>query len=92
MKYVICAVKDAAAQAFARPMFFPSTGVAIRSFCDEINRDEKDNQLFHHPEDFDLYHLGEFDDNEGLFILLETPSRLSRGVQEHFNQDLKNAS
>jgi hypothetical protein len=59
MKQIICTVKDRAADAYGRPMFVPSAGVAIRSFSDEINRNNADNQLFNHPDDFDLYELGE---------------------------------
>jgi hypothetical protein len=81
MKLIICTVKDRAADAYGRPMFVPSTGVAIRSFSDEINRNNADNQLFNHPDDFDLYELGEFDDNSGLFALHEQPKLLSLGKQ-----------
>jgi hypothetical protein len=81
MKQIICTVKDRAADAYGRPMFVPSAGVAIRSFSDEINRNNADNQLFNHPDDFDLYELGEFDDNSGLFALHEQPKLLSLGKQ-----------
>lgn len=81
MKQIICTVKDRAADAYGRPMFVPSAGVAIRSFSDEINRDNAENQLYNHPDDFDLYELGEFDDNTGLFSLHEQPKLLSLGKQ-----------
>ena len=81
MKLVLCSVKDRAADAYGRPMFVPSVGVAIRSFSDEVNRSDTDNQLFNHPDDFDLYELGEFDDNTGLFSLHEQPKLLSLGKQ-----------
>jgi hypothetical protein len=85
MKLIICTVKDRAADAYGRPMFVPSTGVAIRSFSDEINRNNADNQLYNHPDDFDLYELGEFDDNSGLFALHEQPKLLSLGKQVKLN-------
>jgi hypothetical protein len=81
MKLVLCSVKDRAADAYGRPMFVPSIGVAIRSFSDEINRSAADNQLHNHPDDFDLYEFGEFDDNTGLFNLYEQPKLLSLGKQ-----------
>ncbi len=81
MKLNICSVKDRAADAFARPMFVPSTGVAIRSFSDELNRSDADNQLYNHPDDFDLYEFGVFDDNTGLFDLYDQPKLLSLGKQ-----------
>jgi len=85
MKLIICTVKDRAADAYGRPMFVPSTGVAIRSFSDEINRNNADNQLYNHPDDFDLYELGEFDDNTGLFALHDQPKLLSLGKQVKLN-------
>ena len=81
MKLNICSVKDRAADAFGRPMFVPSTGVAIRSFSDELNRSDADNQLYNHPDDFDLYEFGVFDDNSGLFDLYDQPKLLSLGKQ-----------
>jgi len=81
MKLSLCSVKDRAADAYGRPMFVPSTGVAIRSFSDEINRSAPDNQLYNHPDDFDLYEFGEFDDNTGEFNLYEQPKLLSLGKQ-----------
>jgi len=81
MILIICTVKDRAADAYGRPMFVPSTGVAIRSFSDEINRNNAENQLYNHPDDFDLYELGQFDDNTGLFNLHEQPKLLSLGKQ-----------
>nr|QJB18943.1 MAG: nonstructural protein [Microvirus sp.] len=81
MKLILCSVKDRAADAFGRPMFVPSTGVAIRSFSDEVNRSDSENQLFNHPDDFDLYEFGEFDDNSGIFSLHEQPKLLTLGKQ-----------
>jgi len=81
MKLVLCSVKDRAADAFGRPMFVPSTGVAIRSFSDEINRQDAENQLYNHPDDFDLFEFGEFDDNNGKFTIYDEPKLLSLGKQ-----------
>ena len=81
MKLVLCSVKDRASDAYGRPMFVPSTGVAIRSFSDEINRQDAENQLYNHPDDFDLYEFGEFDDNTGRFNLYEDPKLISLGKQ-----------
>jgi len=81
MKLILCSVKDRAADAYGRPMFVPSSGVAIRSFSDEINRNADDNQLHNHPDDFDLYEFRVFDDNSGLFDLYEQTKLISLGKQ-----------
>lgn len=62
---VIVAVKDLAAQAFGQPFFVSSTGLALRSFRDEVNRRADDNQMSRHPEDFELYCIGTYDDESG---------------------------
>ena len=85
MKLILCSVYDRAADAYARPMFVPSTGVAIRSFSDEVNRSDPENQLFNHADDFDLFEFGEFDDNTGKFTLHENPKLLSLGKQVKIN-------
>jgi hypothetical protein len=76
---VIVSVRDTAAEAFGRPMYLQSLGVAIRSFTDEVNREDKDNQLFNHPDDFDLYDLGVFDDSTGKYQIRDNPIVIVRG-------------
>jgi hypothetical protein len=81
MKQIICTVYDRAAETYGRPMFVPSIGVAIRSFTDEVNRSHADNQLFNHPDDFDLYELGEYDDQTSRITTLDLPKVLILGKQ-----------
>lgn len=81
MKMIVCSIKDRAADAFGRPFYVPAVGVAIRSFQDEVNRDAQDSQIFQHPDDFDLFDLGVFDDATGLFDLHPTPVLLMLGKQ-----------
>lgn len=67
MKLKIFAVKDRATDQYGNPMFLISSGQAIRSFSDEINRSDATNQMYAHPDDFDLYWLGEYDTDSGMF-------------------------
>lgn len=71
MLHFIVSVKDRAADVFNRPFFVPHRNVAIRDFTDEVNRVAADNQLNKHPDDFDLYLMGQFNDNTGEFLLSE---------------------
>jgi len=80
---LVC-VHDRAADAFTRPVFVPAIGQAIRSFQDEINRNAPENEMFRHPEDFDLYHVGSFDDNTGILQRLDEPKQLAIG--KHLKQ------
>jgi len=67
MKRVVVAVFDSATGTFGQPFFVPAEGAAVRSFRDEVNRSAADNSLFMHPEDYTLYALGKYDDEEGTF-------------------------
>jgi hypothetical protein len=67
MKLLIFAVRDRATDQFGNPMFLIASGQAIRSFTDEVNRAASDNQLYQHPDDFDLYALGSFETTSGMF-------------------------
>ena len=79
MKTIVCSIKDRAADTFGRPFFLPSIGVAVRSFTSEVNRMSEDNQMYQHPDDFDLYELGSFVDDVGRFELLDDPRLVTRG-------------
>lgn len=81
MKLVIVAIRDRAVNAFGMPNFVPALGGAMRSFADEVNRKDSEgrNQLSAHPEDFDLFELGTYDDQEAVFELLERPRQVAVG-------------
>jgi len=76
MKYAVCAVKDRAVDAFNRPIYVPTIGVAVRSFTDEVNR--KDSELANHPEDYDLYELGQWDDGTAIYTPLDAIRVIAR--------------
>lgn len=76
MKYAVCSVKDRAIDAFNRPIYVPTVGVAIRSFNDEVNR--KDSEMAAHPEDYDMYELGSWDDQTAIYTPLEMPRVIAR--------------
>lgn len=79
MKLQVVAIKDEKSEAYGTPNFVTAVGVAVRGFSDEINRPADDNVLYRHPDDFVLYHLGEYDDKYALFEQLGIPEVLCRG-------------
>jgi len=80
MKQVVVSVFDRASEVFGRPVFVPARAAAVRSFTDEVNRDDANNDLRRHPDDFDLYILAEFDDGKGIFLADDSyPAVLVRG-------------
>lgn len=76
-KLAVVAVRDSAVDAFMRPLFVPTLGLGTRVFSDEVNR--KDGEMSRHPDDYDLYHLGEWDEHTGRFFSLEQPQLIVRG-------------
>lgn len=74
----VFSVRDRAADVFGRPFFVPTTGQAVRAFTDTINSKE-DSEMVRHPDDFDLYHLADFDDETGQFECLSQPKQIAVG-------------
>jgi len=67
MKLFVCAVHDAALDAFMQPIFVASEALAVRMFGDEVNRKDDKNPMSNHPADFNLWKLAVFDDSNGSF-------------------------
>jgi len=78
MKLFVFCVRDRATDQFGNPMFLVNPGQAIRSFSDEVNRNADDNMINKHPDDFDLYQLGSFDTEKGVFDV-HVPEMLAIG-------------
>lgn len=57
---------DRAAESYSPPFAAPHVGVASRGFIDAINNSSRESDISNHPEDFDLFEIGEFDSSTGL--------------------------
>lgn len=75
----VFAILDRKAGFYNVPFFFPSTGQAIRAAMDMAA--DPNTILNRHPADFDLFELGEFDDQTARFELYAIPLHLASGVQ-----------
>lgn len=73
----VLAVRDRATDSFGQPIFVVAVGQGVRSFTDEINR--KESPFHAHPEDYDLYHLAEYEDRTGQLSPFSTPRLVSIG-------------
>lgn len=62
----ICAIKDRQLDSFITPFPMQSLGQAIRGFRDEVNNPQSD--LHKHPEDYELYHIADFDQDTGALV------------------------
>lgn len=65
MKMHVFTVRDSIADVFGQPFFGLSIGGAVRGFADAINGG--DPHLSKHPNDFELYRLGLYDDADASF-------------------------
>lgn len=91
MKLNIYSIFDQASGLYCRPFFTQSDGEAARSFNDIAC--DAEHPIGKHPEDYTLYRLGIFDDNNGLLhneenqslmTALETISSSRRTKQDNF--------
>jgi len=61
MIHKIYAVFDSKGEAYTPPFFDHAEGRALRTFADCCN--DQTHQFGKHPEDYTLFHLGQYDDN-----------------------------
>ncbi len=74
----ICSIYDGKAEAYSQPMFFQSTGQAVRSFSDIVN--DREHAIGQHPEDYTLFVLGEWNERNGEITLETAPVALGQGI------------
>lgn len=79
MRLKVYSIHDQKTGIFNRPFYNHTHGEAERNFS-ELVRDDK-STISKHPEDYDLYFLGEYDDNAGVFEPLETPHHIVKAIQ-----------
>jgi hypothetical protein len=68
-------IYDAKAEAYLPPFYMKTTGEAERAVTMHVN--EQDHNFNKFAEDFTLFELGEFDNENGQFNLLATPHAIS---------------
>lgn len=73
---IAVAVLDQKVGAFSPPMFVRSRGEGIRSFLDACG--DPKTSLHSHPEDYQLFVLGSFEDSTGALVP-QTPELLVAG-------------
>lgn len=69
------AVYDAKARSFARPFFVAHTDLGIRAFRDHANT--PGNEMYSNAEDFTLFSLGTWNDENGAFLLRQLPEQVA---------------
>lgn len=74
----IYAIRDTKAECFHNPFYQATHGEAERAFRTAVNDDK--TTINKYPEDFDLYYLGEYDDNTGKMQPLDTPQHIIKAA------------
>lgn len=64
MIHEVFSVYDKKAKAFITPFFLPTVGMAVRAFTDAVN--QEGHAWNKHPEDYQLFKIGQFDDSNGV--------------------------
>ena len=74
----IYAIKDQAIEAFSQPFFVQAQGQAVRMFMDESKNEQ--SQINRHPADFELWYVGEFDEQTGTITGAANIERVARAI------------
>lgn len=75
----VFSVYDSKAEAFLRPMFLQSKGLALRSFIEAIH--DKGHDFSKYAGDFTLFEIGEFDDNKGEIVCYSVKVKLGCAIE-----------
>lgn len=76
----VFAVYDKKAKCFSNPFFNSTIGSAIREFGDAVqDKSNPRNVWAHHPGDFSLYEIGEYNDENAMLTSHEIVRLLSNG-------------
>lgn len=62
----VFSVYDVKAEAYLQPFFFVTKGQAVRAFVDSLA--DVNHAFAQHPDDYTLFLLGEFNDENGEFV------------------------
>lgn len=74
----VISIRDAKSGVFSRPQSVVSLGVGRRMFGDLAL--DSNSDVGRHPEDFALYHLGDFDDVSGALINNPQPAFVCNAI------------
>lgn len=81
MRYSMCTIYDSKAEAHMRPNMFRNEREAVKIFDRLCNDPQTDYSKF--PQDYQLYHIGDFEDTKGLLIPVEPVVLLANGIDLH---------
>lgn len=78
-KLRVCSVYDSKAETFNNPFYVVALGVASRNFMDSFKGEGA--SMAPHRGDFILYHVADFDSNDGSFVSVIPPAMIMKGAE-----------
>lgn len=88
----IMSIRDIASNVYMGVWCAPTLGAATRYFADETNNQQ--SVIFNHPNDYELYEIGEFDNETGIVIPTQPRSiaRASDYSEKEIERETKQTS
>lgn len=74
----VYATRDSKTEFYYTPFYQNTEAEALRTFGSSTLNPE--SMLAKYPEDYDLFYLGTYDDQQGKFTLLDTPQHVVKAV------------
>lgn len=79
MKMQVFTVYDSKAEFYSAPFYQQNVGMALRAFEDTVG--DPESALCRHPEDFTLFHMGEWENLDCTFDLFATPRAIAKAIE-----------
>lgn len=79
MIHDVFSIYDVKADAYLPPFILPNKQMALRVFADCVNSDS--HQFALNPQDYTLFQLGQFNDEDGRFLLQNCNNSLGNGIE-----------
>ena len=93
MIYSVFSIYDSKAEAYLPPFILPKEGQAKRAFADCVNSET--HQFGQNPADYTLFELGNFNDEDGQYLLHRANISLGNGLEylepDNIHGELDNA-
>ena len=79
MIHGVYTIYDSKAELYLQPFYCQAKGQAIRMFEDTCN--DPEHQFYKHAEDFTLFQLGVYDDQNAEMQMLKTPCPIGKAIE-----------
>lgn len=75
----VLTVYDSKAEAYLPPFYMRTTAEAVRAY--EATSNDPESNMCRYPEDYTLFEIGEWEDNQGIITMYETKKSLGLAIE-----------